>query len=42
VVETVLEKLAVGRLESIDDVLATDAEARDVARVEVAARRKNS
>ena len=42
VVETVLEKLPVGRLESIDDVLATDAEARDVARVEVAARRKNS
>lgn len=42
VVETVLEKLPVGRLESIDDVLATDGEARDVARAEVAARRKNS
>ncbi|WP_374651826.1 1-deoxy-D-xylulose-5-phosphate reductoisomerase [Dongia sp.] len=42
VVETVLEKLPVGTLTSIDDVLATDGEARKVAGAEVAARRKNS
>lgn len=41
VVESVLERLPTGRLDSIDDVLATDGEARDVARTEVAARRKN-
>jgi 1-deoxy-D-xylulose-5-phosphate reductoisomerase len=41
VVEAVLQKLPAGTLASIDDVLATDAEARIAAKAEVAARRRN-
>lgn len=42
VVESVLTRLPAGTLGSIDDVLATDHEARAVAAEEVAARRRNS
>ena len=41
VVEAVLQMLPAGTLASIDDVLATDAEARVAAKAEVAARRRN-